>query len=229
MRLPGLVAALGLCACSLYADSIILTSLDTPLGEQSTLWISEKGTDSQLYWAGGINATIDDKYTRVLWCVQLFTGIGLHTNYNTTIDWADTPQLARAGWLVQNVAPTLTSQTQGAAFQLAIWDIIQDNGDGFAPGAGTVYQATKHTTDPNVLSQAVQYETISAGKSFPWIPVYNNVTINGQLVQNLIGPLTYDGGPLSEAPEPADAGLVVSGLVLIGIGSWRAKRRTHAS
>lgn len=209
-----------------HANSIILNSVDAPLGEQQTLWINENGTNTQLYWAGGINATIDGKYNRVLWCVQLFVEINLNTNYNTTIDFADTPQLQRVGWMMANLVQGVTTQAQGAAFQLAIWDIIEDNGDGFATGAGKIYQSTSNTnkTDTTVLTLAQQYEAQSVGKSFTWTPIYNNVTLNGVPVQDLIGPLTYDNGPLGAAPEPADAVTVLSGLALILVG-WKTRRR----
>lgn len=212
------------CAATGVANSIILQSLDLPLGEQQTLWINEQGTNTQLYWAGGINATVDG-HARVLWCVQLLVNIGLKTTYNTTVDWADTPTLERVGWLIQNQVKGVTTQTQGAAFQLAIWDIMEDNGDGFGLGAGKVYQSTDavHKTDPTVLAQALQYETMSQGKLFAYVPVYHNVQVsNGAPVQNLIGALAYDGGVLSQAPEPNGRWLAVAGLVLIGLGRVRA-------
>ncbi|HTP30667.1 MAG TPA: hypothetical protein VMJ75_00745 [Candidatus Acidoferrales bacterium] len=228
MSVARLLTALVVCSGSLCADTIIVTGLDTPLGEQSTLWINEKGTNTQLYWAGGINAKVDNTYTRTMWCVQLFVDISVNTTYNTTIDWADTPQLERVAWMIQNIAPGLTTQTQGAAFQLAIWDIIEDNGDGFAVGAGNVYKSTssQNPTDSTVLTLATQYETQSVGQAFMYEPVYHNVTVgNGTPVQNLIGPVPYDGGPLGNAPEPADVGLVLSGLGLIAIGGWQRKKR----
>jgi len=222
-----LLLALALSAGSLYADTIVVTGVDAPLGMQQSLWIDEKGTATQLYWAGGINANVDNTYVRTMWCVQLFVDISLGQTYKTTIDWADTPQLQRVAWMVQNIAPGLSTQTQGAAFQLAVWDIIEDNGDGFAVGAGNVYQSTSTTnpTNAGVLTLASQYETQSVGHAFKYEPVYHNVTVaDGTAVQNLIGPVPYDGGPFGTAPEPADAALVLSGLALIGAG-WRSTRR----
>jgi hypothetical protein len=45
--------ALLVLAAAAHANSIILGSVDAPLGEQQTLWINENGTNTQLYWAGG--------------------------------------------------------------------------------------------------------------------------------------------------------------------------------
>jgi hypothetical protein len=223
MALLRLGIALLVCNGLGYANSIILTSVDTPLGEQQTLWIDENGTNTQLYWAGGINASVDG-HPRVLWCVQLLVDINLNTTYNTTVDFADTPNLQRVGWMMQNQVAGVTTQLQGAAFQLAVWDIMEDNGDGFAAGAGKVTQSTDptHPTDPAVLAAAAQYESASAGKSYTWIPIYHNVTTTtGSPVQNLAGPLVNDGGPLSFTPEPGDLALVLGGLALMAAGRWR--------
>jgi hypothetical protein len=226
MALLRLSLAFLVCAGLGCANAIILTGVDAPLGEQNTLWIDEGGTNTQLYWAGGINVSVDG-HPRVLWCVQLFVNINLNTNYNTTVDFADTPNLQRVGWMVKNLVSSVTTQTQGAAFQLAIWDIIEDNGDGFAVGAGKVTQSTDllHPTDSSVLTAAQAYEAQSVGKSFAWVPVYHNVTISGgKAVQNLIGPIVDDGGPLSFAPEPPGLSTVLAGFGLIAAGLWRRRR-----
>src|SRR5262249_43167817 len=159
-------------------------------GLQNTLYINENGTNTELFWVGGINATIDG-HMRVVWCAQLFVDINLNTTYNSTVDFADTAQLQRVGWMMKNLVQGVTTQLQGAAFQLAIWDIIEDNGDGFNSGAGKVYKSTstQHPTDATVLSLAAQYEAQSLGKLYEWVPVYHNVTVKGGTpVQELIGP-----------------------------------------
>jgi hypothetical protein len=222
-----LLACSGLCV----ANSIILQSIDLPLGEQQSLWIGENGKDTQLNWVGAYNASIDG-FARVLWCVELPVNINLNTTYNTTVDWADTPSLQRVGWLVENVVGGITTQVQGAAFQLAIWDIIEDNGDGFEVGAGTVTQSTgkKHPTDPTVLLLAQQYESQSVGQLYEWVPVYTNVRVpNGAPVETMIGELTYDGGVLSEAPEPEGWWLMAGGVALIALGRWRSYLRRSRS
>jgi hypothetical protein len=229
MAIGRAIAVAVVCSSLGIANSIIVQSLDTPLGEQQTLWINDQGANTQLYWAGGLNARVDG-YARVLWCVQLQVDISLGVTYTTTVDWADTPRLQRVGWLVQNVAAGLTTKVQGAAFQLAIWDIMEDNGDGFAAGAGTIYQSTskKNPTDAAVLALTQQYENQSLGKLYEWAPVYHNVTVNTRTpVQNLIGLLTYNGGPYSEAPEPDGLWLVIGGAGLIVAARWLRRENTR--
>jgi hypothetical protein len=208
-----------------YANTIFLTGLDTPLGEQQTLWINENGTNTQLYWVGGINAKIDG-HIRVVWCVQLLVDINLNTTYNTTVDFADTPNLKRVGWMIQNQLPGVATQTQGAAFQLAIWDIIEDNGDGLSLGKVAKSTDPVHPTDSGVMTAAQTYEAQSVGKSYAWVPIYHNVTVNGGTpVQNLVGPIVNDGGPLSEAPEPKDLAMVLSGLFLMAARRLRKRSK----
>jgi hypothetical protein len=109
--------------------------------------------------------------------------------------------------------------------QQTLW--INDNGDGFAKGAGTVYQSTdkKHPTDATVLTLAPQYESMSLGKLYEWASLYRNVTVgNGSPVQNRIGVLKCDGGPFLVTPEPEGRWLVAVGPALIGLACWTRRR-----
>jgi hypothetical protein len=212
MHIARAIFALLVCSVVGSANSIIV-QVDTPLGE--SIYINQDGVATQLGWAGGITGAADG-HSRLLWCLQLFVDINTGTTYNSVVDWADTANLQRVGWMVQNVAPTLTTKAQGAAFQLAIWDIMEDNGDGLTSGRVAKSSSSVHPTDATVLSLAAQYETQSVGKNFKWVPVYHNFTVNGgAAVQNLIGGLTYDGGVDGMAPEPGGLWMVLGGAALI--------------
>jgi hypothetical protein len=221
------------------ADTILVSGVDSSLGLQQSLYIDENGTPTQIYWAGGINITVDG-YNRVVFCVELFTDIYLNTSYNTTMDYPDTANLERVAWLLQYESPSAptytgtTLQTQGAGLQLAIWDIIENNGDGFGTATattGSVSQSTdpNNPTNPAVLLAAQQYEAASVGKISASGIVYYNVTVNGgTAVQNLMGTIMEahnDGGP-SPAPEPAAVILILSGLAMIAVG--RLHRRSSS-
>ena len=193
--------------------SSIIVQVNNTLGE--SIYINQDGVVTQIGFAGGITGNVDG-HSRVLWCLQLFVDINTGTTYNSVVDWADTANLGRVGWMVQNVAPTLTTKAQGAAFQLAIWDIMEDNGNGFTSGHVAKSSSTSHPTDGTVLTLAAQYETQSVGKDFRWVPVYRNFTVNGGTpVQNLIGGLTYDGGVDGKAPEPSGLWMMLGGAALI--------------
>jgi hypothetical protein len=109
--------ALLVVAAAAHANSVILTSTDAGLGEQG-LWINEEGRNVKLDWTGGINATIDGMFNRVLWSGQAFVDNNLHTNYNTVIDSADTAQLKRVGWMMANVVQSVIHRRRARAFSL---------------------------------------------------------------------------------------------------------------
>ena len=159
------------------ANTIIVTGVDSALGWQQSLYINENGSNNQLYWSGAIDIAIDG-WTRMIFCVDLFTKIGLST-YTSTLDFADTRYQKRIGWLLENQFPI--TQLEGAAFQLAIWDIVHDNGDGFGVGAGRISQSSDAAdpTDAGVIAVAAQYETVSVGKSSTFGILYHNDTLSG--------------------------------------------------
>jgi hypothetical protein len=205
------------------------------VGLTNSLWIYD-GSNTQLYFAGGIDLTIAGQ-TRLVYCVELNRNITVPGDYNTTMDFSDTASLERVGWLMQNDWPSsptfgytgVALQEHGAAFQLAIWDILTDNGNGFGTSttpSGTVSQSTdpNHPTDANVLTYAAAYELLSAGQTSKYGVVYHNTDSNGITVQTLMGP-TPDSGP--SAPEPAAVILIFSGLALIGLGRLNRRGRTH--
>ena len=222
MALKILILLALLTTCSALANTIVVNDVDQVLG-QSSLYINENGTNNALYWAGGIDIAVDG-YTRAVFCVQLFTNIYLNTTYGTTMDFSDTPNLKRVGWLLENEFPV--TQAGGAAFQLAIWDIVEDNGDGFGTTttrAGKVSQSTdaSNLTSIAVLDAANKYEADSLGKSSDLGIVYHNVVLsNGTTAQTLMGLPVADSGP-SPAPEPAAVLLFFSGLALIGLSRMR--------
>jgi hypothetical protein len=225
-----------LTVCPAVANTILVSGVDSSLGLQQSLYIDENGTPTQIYWAGGIDITVDG-YTRAVFCVELFTDIYLNTTYNTTMDYPETANLERVAWLLQDEwpsAPTYTGaalQTQGAGLQLAIWDIMENNGDGFGTAAtstGSVSQSTdpNNPTNPAVLLAAQQYEALSAGRSSTSGIVYYNVTVNGgAAVQNLMGTSMEahdDGGP-SPVPEPGTVILMLGGLAMIAANRLRRR------
>ncbi len=210
------------------ANTIILTGLHTSLGLQNSLYFDEDGVASQAYWVGGIDIKVDN-FSRVVFCVDLFTDINLST-YRTQLDFSDTPQLKRVGWLLQTQLPGITTAAGGAALQLAIWDIVTDNGDGFDPGKGRVTQSTDgtHPTDPKVLATAISLETISQGMSSNFGVVYHNFTTSGgTVVQTLMGGTVNDGGPQPTTPEISPVVLMLSGIGLMLIG--RRRRRNSGT
>jgi len=127
------------------------------------------------------------------------------------------------------------SPAQGAGIQLAVWDIVEDNGDGFSAGRIEASNVAGHTTDAAVLQWAETYECMAMGATSPSCAlagvtppggirvsnaafVYVNTVLSGDpgnpgdAAQMLEGPQFFDHGP-EPTPEPSTLGLGGFGLV----------------
>ncbi len=231
-----------LLSSGLAAASTFIVPTDLRLGE--TISINENGIDASAL-AGVIGITLqqgDDTFLRETLCVDLFTSIGLGGTYLTTVlSPSQVPippdkHLLRVSWLIDNALfPVLDpnfqsalsstdwvqTAAQAAGIQLAIWDIVHDNGDGLL--AGSVQQgSTDHPTDQAVLDAATMYELVSVGKQSNLAFIYSNVDLNGHAVQMLAGP-RYGTGPVPAVPEPAT--LVLVGAALIGMAEFRRRKK----
>ena len=215
-------AATVLCGIA-AADTLVVTGIDASRGE--SIWISENGTDQNAFFAGVINITLTDaegnQFNRDTMCVQLFTDIFLYQMYQTSVVTPDEMgggAFDRVSWLLDNELPLVTTPAQGAGLQLAIWDIMEDGGNGFLTGSVQEGSAA-HPTDQAVLDAATAYEVDSFGKSSGDAFVYQN-TSNGVQVQMLEGPkFLNDGGPqpIPEVSTLVLAGTVLAGTVLVGM------------
>src|SRR5664280_329451 len=64
------------------ASTLVVTGLDSATGLQDSLWINENGVSTRLYFAGGLDVTVDG-HARLVYCVDLLTDIGVPGTYNT--------------------------------------------------------------------------------------------------------------------------------------------------
>jgi hypothetical protein len=237
-----LIAAVTVMCRVATADSIVANGVNGNLGEYG-VWLEEYGVDTDTYFAGVIDIQLTDSagvFNRDTMCVQLFVDIYLGQTYGTTVV---TPSedggraLNQVSWLLDNAlmpgqnggaTPSVmqsqdwaTTAAQGAGLQLAIWDLVENGGDGFS--AGSVQAATGSNgpaTDPTVLSWANYYEGyVESSPSYVTNNafVYLNVdTGNGTPAQSLEGPeFLLDGGP---QPAPEASTLILAGTALLALG-----------
>jgi len=223
---------------SFAATLLYVASTDTAIG--GNIWISEdSGVSDKSVYAGGININVGGTNTdgsngdaRVAFCVQLFVNISTGKTYDTVIDPANnapplTPtnavNLERAAWLINNYWPSATAQgkgtlvQQGEGLQLAIWDLMEDNGDGFSSGKLRA-ASNGNTTNATVLADAQGYEAAAlAGTKVGLAYIYIDTTTAKPAVaaQDLI----------SDTPEPSSILLICGGLALIGLSRLRRQRR----
>lgn len=241
-----LTVALLLLGGNMFADTYTIdaTGVDSTRGE--SIWMNENGNNVHQYFAGVVDITLTDTNTQQQWnrdtlCVDLFTDIYIGQTYGTTLlDPYEVPgkNLTRVSWLVDNaLLPTqssylsvlpssdwVTNSAQGAGIQLAIWDIVENNGDGLSAGSVQASTDPNHPTPPDVLYWANFYETQSLNQSSGLAFVYDNVNLSsGAPAQMLEGPEFADNGPLP-APEPSTCQFMLVSLAG-GIGLWFQRRR----
>jgi|GEM_PF-595101 hypothetical protein len=250
--LPALVLSCGVAT----ASSIMVSGVDETRGAKYIV-ISENNKDVQLYFAGVISIEVTEggkTFTRDSLCVDLFTDIVVGQHYDTNLlqpSMVPGKNLTRASWLVDNyLLPVQTwnqnaiadsvhpywvnSIAQGEGIQLAIWDIVHNDGDGFSAGSvqaaritDTTYNSLLGVTDPAALFWANFYENASAGMSNNQAFVYNNVVTGTNPptpAQMLIGPQFFDGGP-QPVPEPQTLMPMGIALIALSLGLRRGIRK----
>jgi hypothetical protein len=241
-----LTVALLLLGGNTFADTYTIdpTGVDWNRGE--SIWMNENGNNVKQYFAGVVDITLTDTDTHQQWnrdtlCVDLFTDIYINQTYGTTLldpYEISGKNLTRVSWLVDNaLLPTqssylsvlpssdwVTNSAQGAGIQLAIWDIVENNGDGLSAGSVQASTDPNNPTPPDVLYWANFYETLSLNESSGLAYVYDNVNLSsGAPAQMLEGPEFTDGGPVP-APEPSTCQFMLVSLAG-GIGLWFRRRR----
>lgn len=192
-----LILALVLGASSLSGYTIEVTAIDTTRGANTNFVVD--GANYTGY-AGAILGKFDGgTETLTFFCIDLFTDISYGT-YGT-IPTTPSPGLEeRVAWLYVNQLSTVTSANLGRGFQLAIWDIIHDGGDG--PNAGRIRRRSGGSGTPAAVVTAWNnYLSVSAGMSSNLASMYRNYELDTNApAQDFVGPYQMTGG---EVPEPS--------------------------
>jgi PEP-CTERM motif len=250
IRIAILVLSLSVTCGVAYADTISATGVDPNRSE--TIWMAEKGTPAQGI-AGVISidltTTGGDVYHRDTLCVDLFVSIYLGQTYNTNVlspaEVSGKDHLGIVSWLIDNAllpsqssfasvlppADWVTTPAQGAGIQLAIWDLVEDDGDGLSSGNVQISTAAGEATEQDVADWANTYESLAVGhlaQPSDDAYVYVNTDFNGHGAQMLEGPQFQDGGP-EPAPEPSTFALGGGGLVAAGLVTYRSRKAVPAS
>jgi hypothetical protein len=161
-------------------------------------------------YAGGILVRLDDGGTLDFYCVDLFHDITIGTYTVNKLAPRPVFNEGRVAWLLDTLLASISTPDQGAGLQLAIWDIVHDNGDGFSTGL----IRSDANTNAAVLGFAQADEALSLGKSTQAGLVLENVA-GRNAVQTLEGAI----------PELSTLPLVACGLGLLAFGRF-GRRRT---
>lgn len=198
-------------ASVLSAGTITLTGLG--YGRRDVAMVTKNGDPYSAY-ATEIRV-LKDGQSVLAYCVDLFTSIGMSTYTNTTGLPDRYLNGERAAWLYENYSGLVRSNGDAAALQLALWDVVHDNGDGFNSGLirlGTGESILRTAADSLVLNSAGR-ESLSATM------LYNFEIGSGQRMQTLITGPQPDG---VATPEPATFAMIGMGLAAsYGFLRWR--------
>lgn len=206
----GLIVALGI-AIAAMAPATDLFVAGFVTGKFRFVLTSFNGTSPLTNTqAGALAATLDGFQNFEAYCVDGAHAPLIGTTYNTNavqLPNGGLPNSGRLAFLYQNFASTVNSQDTGAGLQLAIWDVLMDNGDGF--GAGLFRASSVAST----ITQANAYLAASAGQSgsATW---YQGLPAGPNQPQDLMG--------ANPVPEPAS-------LAALGIASAALLRRRRRS
>lgn len=159
--------------------------------------------------AGVIWASYNDGATLDLFCIDLFTSISIATYDSETIAPRTERHEERAAWLYKNHynPATINTPELAAALQVAIWDIVHDNGDGLSSG-----RIQSHSTTPvTVVLNWQNFLNLSEGQASYDVNVYLN-SRNNVPAQTLIGGERLPPAVV-ENPEPATMVMLGAGLL----------------
>jgi hypothetical protein len=237
------------------ADTLYVNGFDPSLGLGAALntngWLQLGGTTEDFYYYGAIDVTIDG-YARTLFCIDPFTDIYNSSVNSSFLTLPGTPAQGQAAWLLNKYWPdtttlptvlvgstptTATSAEVGAAIQLGLWDVVENN-SGILANSTTVGLSVDNTnpattaTDAVVADLAQSYVNASIGQSSGSAYIYNNFCTADAPVcnvpsQTLIGLAVNDGGPT--APEPATIWMFLTGGIFVLFARYRKQCPNRAS
>ncbi len=227
-----------------FSGTLAFTGVNaaTGLGSANSgthFYVQVDGANVDAYWVGGMDISVDG-HSRLVFCIDAFTDIYIGSTNSTTVTLPDLAPVQQAAWVLNHewnlltTAPSDATTGQiGAAMQLALWDIVQNNSSPLAAAQGRIQISSDplNPTDATVARYAQQFITESLGQASVNAFVYNNVcTANapvcGVTSQTLLGQAAFDGGA-SPTPEPATSWLSLlgaAGVFLVRFARSRRKR-----
>ena len=206
---------------SVEAATVSITGVDTTRGQ--IFDIALNGVQSPEF-VGVIQGVSGSSLLNTLFCIDVFTPITIDTYTATLFAPRTARHEDRVAWLLNAELANITNPDFGSALQLAIWDIIHDNGDGLSSGA---VQSFVNASDPKqtpagVIALANTFLSESVGKSSLNATIYTlNQVSSGVAAQTLIGVpgvVPPVPPPPASTPEPATwllSGAAFSCLVLV--------------
>jgi hypothetical protein len=174
---------------------------------QSVAVVTPYAPNGATYFAGEMNLSLagapaEYPTSFIGFCVDLQHSVGANDTYPVDLvplPDAGLPNSGRIAWLYEYGLPTVVDNTTAAGLQLAIWDVLTDNGDGLQAGA------FKSNITGGVATATGTYLAASANQSGSATWLRSPTHPDGRR-QDFVGPKPV-------IPEPATASLMALGAL----------------
>lgn len=214
LSMLGLAIGLTL-ASGAQATTITMSSFQNSPAQIATI---NGGGHSGAVYAGGFNAMLDGTEAFIAYCVDTAQSFNWGQVFSVTAvaanDKFGASKALAMGQLYTQHFGSISNATESAAFQVALWEIVNETTSSYSLDTGT-FRATNNLAVV-ALASTWMSGLVGAGDAYD-LTVLTNSSYQDQLMA------TLSVNPLSTVPEPQTLALVLAGFIAMGAVVRRRK------
>lgn len=212
LALPALPALIALAiSAPAHAGYLSIDSFAEP-GQYGLAFNIRAGGFREAVYAGEFNATLNGA-SFLTYCVDIYQSFNWGTKYtdyqltnpNSTLAWLTTTKANDIGRLFTGYQSQVTNAVNSSAFQLALWEIVNENAANYDLSHG-FFTASNYFGNAN--------ESLALTTAQSWLnalPSYSNYRIQVE-----VSPTAQDMVVANRVPEPGSLALLLGGLGIVG-------------